>query len=472
MRALAALALASAIGGCAPDAVRPEALAPVPELARAVDGDPSDDVVEIELAAGPADHEIVPGRIAHGLAYHDLAATTPATMPGPLVEVSVGQTLVVWLRNDLPGVSTTLHFHGMRTPADVDGNPMTVLPIAPGRTQLHRFVVRDPGLYWFHPHTFSDEHVELGLQGLVLVRRPDEPRAPRERVLVLDDVDLDAEGDFDLAPDHEDHLLGRHGDTLLVNGRPPGAMRAVAGSVERWRLANTANGRHFELARSDGQPFEVIAWDGPPLARAVEVWSLALAPGERRDVLVRIPDAAFDLVTRAVPQGGGLGTWEAATLAHIDVERGDPGVAIDARLLAAVVDPIEVSETVPVRRLVLEADVAEHDAEVMTINGSVWPFGVPLESSLGEIQVWEVANVGDLAHPFHVHGTFFQVLTRDGLPEPIVGWRDTVALGPHETIRIGLRYDAPGRWMFHCAIPEHAHMGMMGDVVVADVAAP
>ena len=62
---------------------------------------------------------------------------------------------------------------------------------------------------------------------------------------------------------------------------------------------------------------------------------------------------------------------------------------------------------------------------------------------------------------------FFQVLSRGGVPEDRLGWKDTVLVGPKSSVRFAVRYDAPGMWMYHCQIPEHAERGMMGEVMVA-----
>ncbi len=463
-RSLAAIVLF----GCAAPAGAPP-LHDVPDVTRAVDVASDPDVVEVRLSAGPIDHEIVAGVSTAGLAYRDLASAEARTMPGPLIEVEVGQTLSVWLTNDLGDVQTTLHFHGMRTPVALDGNPIVRAGVLPGRTTLHRFVVEDPGLYWFHPHVASDEHIELGLQGLVVARAAGEPRASRERIFVLDDVDLAADGSIDLEADHADHHFGRHGEQLLVNGRPPGRATAVSGAVERWRIVNTANGRHFALSLG-GRAFEVIGLDGPPLEQPYATDVLELAPGERRDVLVRIDEpagASVWLETLDVDRGAGEGRWEAARLVRLDVDAGDPGAAVAALDFARSVERLPI-EGVASRRVVLEADLHARAGPVMTINGAIWPFGDPLEASYGDVEVWDVVNASDLRHPFHVHGTFFQIVDRDGVLERIVGWRDTMAIAPRETVRIAMRYDAVGRWMFHCQIPEHAHMGMMGDLVVRE----
>jgi FtsP/CotA-like multicopper oxidase with cupredoxin domain len=42
-----------------------------------------------------------------------------------------------------------------------------------------------------------------------------------------------------------------------------------------------------------------------------------------------------------------------------------------------------------------------------------------------------------------------------------------VLVGPKSSVRFAVRYNAPGMWMYHCQIPEHAERGMMGEVMVA-----
>jgi blue copper oxidase len=110
------------------------------------------------------------------------------------------------------------------------------------------------------PHIETDEQIELGLQGTLLVRGANEPAIARERTFVLDDVDLDEGGDVVIEPSREDLVHGRRGDTLLVNGKLPGFVIASPNSVERWRLVNTSNGRFFKLR--GGVPLRVIGWDG------------------------------------------------------------------------------------------------------------------------------------------------------------------------------------------------------------------
>ena len=97
------------------------------------------------------------------------------------------------------------------------------------------------------------------------------------------------------------------------------------------------------------------------------------------------------------------------------------------------------------------------------------PFGEadPVPASVGETQLWTVRNTMAWAHPFHLHGFFFQVVGEAGAPVPPLEWRDTVDIPVDSAARFVVRYDPrPGMWMFHCHILDHADLGMMGMINV------
>jgi FtsP/CotA-like multicopper oxidase with cupredoxin domain len=81
-------------------------------------------------------------------------------------------------------------------------------------------------------------------------------------------------------------MMGRQGNVLLVNGRlAPVELKVAAGSRERWRFVNAANGRNFNL-RVPGASFLVIGSDGGLLPRPYSAETLLVTPGERYDVLL------------------------------------------------------------------------------------------------------------------------------------------------------------------------------------------
>jgi FtsP/CotA-like multicopper oxidase with cupredoxin domain len=70
-------------------------------------------------------------------------------------------------------------------------------------------------------------------------------------------------------------------------------------------------------------------------------------------------------------------------------------------------------------------------------------------------------------HPFHVHINPFQVISRNGTPEPYRAWKDVVLVRPGETVRIRTRFaDFAGRTVYHCHIFDHEELGMMGNLQI------
>jgi FtsP/CotA-like multicopper oxidase with cupredoxin domain len=75
-------------------------------------------------------------------------------------------------------------------------------------------------------------------------------------------------------------------------------------------------------------------------------------------------------------------------------------------------------------------------------------------------------NTSPRIHPIHLHGMFFRLLARDGVPSDEAWFRDTVLIHPREQIDIGLVPTDTGTWMMHCHILEHAEAGMMTTIAV------
>ena len=65
------------------------------------------------------------------------------------------------------------------------------------------------------------------------------------------------------------------------------------------------------------------------------------------------------------------------------------------------------------------------------------------------------------------HLNSFQVVSRNGTPEPLVAWRDTVLVRRGETVRIRIRFqDFAGKTVYHCHILDHEDLGMMGNLMI------
>ncbi len=446
--------------GCSSDPT----LEPVPELPRATDMNPDPNIVEVTLVATAATTVYVDGRSTEVLAYRDGAIDgSEATVPGPMIEATQGNRLIVHFRNELTDRESSVHWHGLRLPIDMDG----VNAIAAGASFDYDFILLDAGWFWYHPHIETDEQIELGLQGQLRVLGANEPAIAVERTFVFDDVDLDDRGQLRIEPSHEDLALGRRGHTLLVNGKPPGSIVASPGSVERWRLVNTSNGRFFDL-RLDGLPLRVIGWDGGLIPEPYEVDHLIIAPGERYDVVISLArprGSQLTLQTLEVARGHGGVDPGPLGLVRVDLD-GDAIPRDEVPTVGPSITRLPVSAQTMSRRFALSESLDGPQGAVFFINNQRWPLNTPVDVRLGDLEIWEVVNEADAEHPVHVHGHFVQVLDRDGVPEAQLGWKDTFVVGAKSTVRAALRYEAPGMWMFHCQIPEHAELGMTADIEV------
>ena len=121
-------------------------------------------------------------------------------------------------------------------------------------------------------------------------------------------------------------------------------------------------------------------------------------------------------------------------------------------------------------RFVLDAVSDPVRGTIWRINGEEHPRDPLFTWRQGEtVRITIVNNLGP-EHPFHLHGQFFQVLLGGSVPGPQTGLKDTVLVPGVETVQILATMDNPGRWMVHCHILEHAHLGMMGEVVVEPTA--
>lgn len=218
----------------------------------AVDVNPDPNIVEIFLEASETTKQYLPGAATAVAAYN-------GTIPGPTIEANVGDTLIVHFTNNL-SIDTTVHWHGVETPANMDGSHISQLPIPPGGTFDYEFELLTPALFWYHPHIRTNEMVEKGLYGALLVNDPVGEAGlglpTKERIIMLDDIRLDANNQIETHDPADpiqkvaDTLNGRDGTHVLINGTvAPVSMPSVNNGVpERWRLVNVANVKFFRFS--------------------------------------------------------------------------------------------------------------------------------------------------------------------------------------------------------------------------------
>ena len=396
--------------------------------------------ISVELEAQEVEWEFAPGRSVGGFGFN-------GRIPGPTIEAKVGDTVHVRLTNKLPQ-ATTIHWHGIRVPAEMDGTEAVQGAIRPGETFEYRFAVPDAGTYWYHSHVNETEQLERGLYGALIVREPGEPTFDGERVLLLDDLKLGPNGDVAPFGDEHEHHAGREGDVRLVNGRQEPELELRGGTIERWRIVNTANTRFVRLSIG-GRQFKVIGTDGGLLPRPLPAAEVLVTPGERVDLAVGPFDEGERVELEALPYDRGKGESVRERFATFDVAApADSHASVPDSLRQ--IEPLVANGAEPTRTISLKRLM--HDG----LHQRAEPVRV------GELQVWDLVNETGQDHPFHLHGFFFQVVEEDGKTPPVVSWKDTVNVPRKSQTRIAwLPDDRPGEWMYHCHILEHHAMGMM-----------
>lgn len=436
------------------------------KLNEPTDRNPDPKIVEIDIVAKLADVQ-VDGKTVHAWTYN-------GGIPGPLIKTHVGDRVIVHFKNELDQ-STTIHWHGVRVPIEMDGVPdISQPPVEKGESFTYDFVVRDAGLYWYHPHVMSAAQVGYGLYGALLVEDPDDGvGVADEMTLVLSDIGFDNKGVLEPADSggSAGMVFGREGDYVLANGRRRPVLHARPGAPQRWRIVNAAKSRFFYLDL-DGQPFTVIGGDGGLQEKATTTDILLVTPGERVDVIVTPKGKAGSrLPVRAMLYNRGYGSVEYRSVEEvmlIEFSKEAPVTAKPVTVARALPKP-SIEGATPVN-VVLSLPPMKNNQSEFQINGLPFWKLKPFTAKLGEKQLWIVKNDSDWDHPFHLHGFFFQVVDEKGEPVGPNAWKDTVNVPMKTTLRLLVTFDErPGQWMFHCHILDHAEGGLMGTVAVGAV---
>lgn len=280
------------------------------------------------------------------------AITINGTLPAPLLRLREGQNVRLAVTNML-GEDTSIHWHGILLPFQMDGVPGVSFPgIRPRETFLYEFPVRQSGTFWYHSHSGLQE--QLGHYGPIVIdpAAPDPVAYDREHVLVLSDWSymdphtmlrkLKSEGGYFnrqnltfrglLAGDNPEDRMSLGGRLMwgemrmnptdiadvtgetyvyLINGHGPqenwtGLFRP--GERVRLRVINASAMTVFNV-RIPGLPMTVVNADGGNV-RPVTVEELQISVAETYDVIVQpTEDRAFTIVAESVDRSGlGRGT--------------------------------------------------------------------------------------------------------------------------------------------------------------------
>lgn len=170
------------------------------------------------------------------------AVTVNGSLPAPTLRLREGSTVTLRVHNALPrgavhGEQTSVHWHGLILPANMDGVPgLSFDGIGRGETYVYRFDVRQAGTYWYHAHSGFQE--QAGLYGALIID-PAEPEPfafDREHVILLSDwTDLDPTALYarlKAMPGHDNVYRRTVGDFLRDAGRD--GLRATLADRGMW----------------------------------------------------------------------------------------------------------------------------------------------------------------------------------------------------------------------------------------------
>jgi CopA family copper-resistance protein len=277
-----------------------------------------------------------------------LGTALNGSIPGPIFRWREGDTVTIAVTNRLP-TPTSIHWHGMRIPAEMDGVPgLSYAGIASGKTFVYRFPVRQNGTYWYHSHSGFQE--QTGIVGALIIEpRDKEPfEFDREYVLLLTDwTDENPDivyGNLKKQSDYYDYnrrtartffsdvkAHGLHATisdrlawgrmnmsptdvadvtsatyTYLLNGKPPGENWTALfdpGQRVRLRFINGSSMSFFDV-RIPGLPMTVVQADGNAV-QPVTIDEFRMGPAETYDVIVQpSDDSAYTIFAQTLSRRG------------------------------------------------------------------------------------------------------------------------------------------------------------------------
>lgn len=451
----------------------------------------------------------IAGKEQQMLAYNGM-------IPGPEIHVSQGAQVTIDFKNgtDLPAL---LHSHGVRMDNAFDGSQLQQKDIQPGQSFTYTLKFPDAGVYWYHPHVAEVYEQPLGLYGAFVVKPTDTnyyPPVNSEQVLFLSDLPI-KNGNIELTKDGKERvLMGHYGNVMLVNGQENYSLSAKTGEVIQLDVINSANVRPFNFAIA-GAKLKLVGADNGMYEKSTWQDSVILGPSERAIVDVMFTKPGTYALQNKIPSG-------TVSLGQIVVnaEAAQPSYAAEFNTLQenktveSSIDPFRsYFDKAPDKKLTLSVDfsgmMAGHmqgmgsggmgmggmkmeasndgiewdDSEGMmqmmnsmsTVDETKWKItdadtrksNMDIDWTLKKDQPVKIEIYNDpksmhpMQHPIHFHGQRFLVVSRNGVKQTNLVWKDTVLVKSGETVDIVLDPSNPGAWMAHCHISEHLQSGMM-----------
>ncbi len=276
-----------------------------------------------------------------------MATTINGSIPAPTLRWREGDTITIRVTNHM-SVSTSIHWHGIILPFEMDGVPgISFDGIAPGTTFVYRFKVQQSGSYWYHSHSGFQE--QTGMYGAIIIDPAEEtgPQVDRDHVVLLSDwTDDDPMNVFNNLKKQSDYYnfnqptvvdffrdvsteglasaiskrrmwnqmrmsptdladISAYGYTYLMNGTTPrGNWMGMFSPGERVRLRFINGGtQSFFDVRIPGLKMTVVGADGLAV-EPVTVDEFRFGPGETYDVIVTPSDDAYTIFAQSMDRTG------------------------------------------------------------------------------------------------------------------------------------------------------------------------
>lgn len=490
------------------------------------------------------------------------AVTINGTVPGPLLRLRQGQNLRLTVVNELDE-ETSLHWHGLVLPFQMDGVPGVSFPGIPARSSFtYDFPITQAGTYWYHSHSGLQEM--LGCYApIVIDPAPAQASTMREHVVLLSDhsfvnparilANLKADpGHYNRQPQTLADLAAGRGQSMgerlmwakmrmdptdiadvtgavlhyLVNGHGPADNWTglfTPGEAVRLRFINAAAMTFFNVRIPD-LPMQVVAADGQDV-RAITVDEFQFGPGETYDVIVTPAARAYTIAAETMDRSGmaratlapaagmaapvpplrarplltmkdmgmdmpgmdmkGMKMRDGANAPQVamgpgveminpmPIDRtGEPGIGMNAAYVGAghkvltYRDLVAAQPNPDTRAAAREIEVhltGAMDRYMWSMDGkTMLEAHEPLPMRSGERVRITLINDTMMAHPIHLHGHIFELVTGHGAHAPR---KHTVNVLPGGKVSFDVTAE-PGDWAFHCHLFLHMAMGMMRIVQV------
>ncbi len=205
-----------------------------------------------------------------------MATTINGSMPGPILRFTEGEAVTIKVTNRLKE-STSIHWHGLRLPADMDGVPgLSFRGIMPGESFTYRFPIKQSGTYWYHSHSGMQEQTGL-IGALVLEPKSPEPYAfDREYVVLLSDW-------TDEDPMTVISNMKQQGDYYNFHQRTAGTFfddarrKGLKATWADWTMWGGMRMSPTDIMDVSGETYTFLVNGQPPAAN----WTGLFKPGER-----------------------------------------------------------------------------------------------------------------------------------------------------------------------------------------------